>query len=57
MSLKLKQIQRDFLWGGETLERIPYFVKWAIVCSDRRKGSLGVRCLFSLNKVLLYKWS
>ena len=54
--LRLEKIQRDFLWGGETLDSKPHLVKWDTVCFDRRKGGLGVRRLHSLNKALLCKW-
>ncbi|RVW50776.1 hypothetical protein CK203_076801 [Vitis vinifera] len=30
--LRLKQIQRDFLWGGGAIERKPHLVKWVTVC-------------------------
>ena len=53
IKLRLKQIQRDFLWGGGALERKPHLVRWALVCLDNRKGDLGVKCLSSLNKALL----
>ena len=43
--LRLKQIQRDFLWGGGALERKIYLVKWRVVCLDKSKGGLGVKCL------------
>ena len=32
-------------------------MKWLIVCSDKRKGGLGVRYLSKLNRALLGKWS
>ena len=57
MSLRLKRIQRDFLWDGGVLERKPHLVDWSIVCSDKRNGDLGVRNLVLLNKALLCKWS
>ena len=31
--------QKDFLWGGGTLESKPHLVKWITVCSDQRKGA------------------
>ena len=54
--LSLKQIQRDFLWGGRALERKIHLVKWSVVCLDKSKGGLGVKCLFTLNRALLGKW-
>ena len=57
VSLRLERIQRDFLWGGGALERKPHLVEWFIICSDKRKGGLGVRNLPLLNKALLCKWS
>ena len=57
VSLRLERIQRDFLWGGGALERMPHLVEWSIVCLDKRKSGLGVRNLALLNKALLCKWS
>ena len=56
MGLRLEKIQRDFLWGGVTLDSKPHLVKWDTVCSDRRMGGLGVRRLHLLNKAVLCKW-
>ena len=53
--LRLKQIQKNFLWGGGALVRKPHLVKWAVVCLDKSKGVLGVRCLSILNRALLCK--
>ena len=50
VQLRLEKIQRDFLWGGRTLDSKPYLVKWDTVCYDKRRGALGVRGLHSLNK-------
>ena len=55
--LRLEQIQSDFLWGGGTLERKTHLVKWMVVCSDKRKGGLDIKCLSTLNRALLGKWS
>ena len=55
--LRLEKIQKDFLWGGGALERKPHLVKWVNICSDKRKGGLGVRCLSTLNRTLLCKWN
>ena len=48
---------KDFVWGWGPLERKPHLLKWAIVCSNKRKGDLDVRCLSMLNRALLCKWS
>ena len=32
-------------------------MKWKTICIDRGKGCLGVRCLSSMNRALLCKWS
>lgn len=57
VSLRLEQIQKDFLWSGGILERKSHLVDSTTVCSNKRKGALGVRCLSSLNKALLCKCS
>ena len=54
---RLERIQRKFLWGGGSLEKKPHLVKWAIVCTEKKKGGLGVRNFSRLNKALLCKWS
>ena len=53
VKLRLEKIQRDFLWGRETLENKIHFVKFSIVCTVKAKGGLGVRSLSLLNRVLL----
>ena len=55
--LRLEHIHRDFLYGSRALKQRPHLVRWAVVCSDKRKGGLGVKCLSTLNKALLCKWS
>ncbi|KAL6343127.1 hypothetical protein AAG906_019670 [Vitis piasezkii] len=54
---RLEKIQRDFLWGGENLERKPHLVRWEVVCLSKKKGGLGVKNLSILNKALLAKWN
>ena len=54
--LRLDRIQRDFLWGGGDLDKKPHLLKWAIVCSDKKEGGLGIRGSYNLNKALLSKW-
>ena len=55
--LRLEQIQRDFFGGGGVLKRKPHFVQWDTVCSDKRKGGLGVKRLSTLHRALLCKWN
>ena len=41
VKLRLDRIQRDFHWGGGSLDKKPHLVKWAIVCSDKKEGGAG----------------
>ena len=34
--LRLECIQRDFLWGGGSLEKKSHLVKWSTICSDKK---------------------
>ena len=54
---RLEQIERDFLWGDGNMEQKPHLVRWGLVCLSKKKGGLGVKCLFHLNKALLCKWN
>ena len=56
MVIRLEKIQRDFLWGGGALDKRPHLVSWEVVCTDERKGRLGVKSLAILNRALLGKW-
>ena len=53
---RLEKLQRDFLWGGGSLERKVHLINWEVVCTRREKGGLGIRKIDSLNKALLGKW-
>ena len=55
--LRIEQIQRDFLWGGRALERKPHLFGWGLVCLDKNKGGLWVKCLSTLKKAFLCKWN
>ena len=57
MVVLVSRKSKDFLWGGRALEWKTHLVKWMVVCSNKSKGGLGVRCLYTLNKALLCKWS
>ena len=54
---RLEMIQRQFLWGGSAPEKKISLVRWATVCSEKRKGGIGLKSLSKLNKALLCKWS
>ena len=54
--MRLEWLQRDFLWGGGSLNKKMHLVKWATACSDRKVGGLGVRGLDNLKRALLSKW-
>ncbi|XP_034700238.1 uncharacterized protein LOC117925348 [Vitis riparia] len=53
---RLEKLQRDFLWGGGSMERKAHLVSWERVCVSKKKGGLGLRKLVHLNKALLGKW-
>ncbi|RVW40617.1 putative ribonuclease H protein [Vitis vinifera] len=53
---RLEKLQRDFLWGGGSLERKVHLINWEVVCAQKEKGGLGIRRIALLNKVLLGKW-
>ncbi|RVW48600.1 putative ribonuclease H protein [Vitis vinifera] len=53
---RLEKLQRDFLWGGGSMERKAHLVNLEMVCAGKEKGGLGLRKLVPLNKALLGKW-
>ncbi|RVW95136.1 putative ribonuclease H protein [Vitis vinifera] len=53
---RLEKLQRDFLWGGGSMERKAHLVNWERVCVGKEKGGLGLRKLVHLNKALHGKW-
>ena len=53
---RLEKLQRDFLWGGGSLERKIHLINWEVVCNQKEKGGLGIRKIDLLNKALLGKW-
>ncbi|GKV05619.1 hypothetical protein SLEP1_g17606 [Rubroshorea leprosula] len=54
--LLLDQIRRRFLWGGTEGGKKINWVKWEVVCKDKKKGGLGVKDLRKFNMALLGKW-
>ena len=53
---RIEKLQRDFLWGGGSLERKVHLINWEVVCTQKEKGGLGIRKIDLLNKALLSKW-
>jgi hypothetical protein len=53
---KVVRIQHDFLWGGVNGNKKLSWVKWKVVCREKKKGGLGVRNLEVVNTSLLLKW-
>ena len=49
---RLERIQIKFLWGGGSLEKKPHLVNWVTVCTEKKKGGLGLRSFSKLNKAL-----
>ena len=54
---RLERIQRQFLWGGTDNVKKISLVKWATVCTDKRKGGIRIKSYSNMNKALLNKWS
>ena len=54
---RLERIQMQFLWGGSDHEKKISLVKWATVCTDKRKGGIGIKSFSNMNKAVLSKWS
>ncbi|RVW63495.1 putative ribonuclease H protein [Vitis vinifera] len=54
---RLEQIQRDFLWGGGSLERKPHLVRWKVGVLKQEERGFRIKCLSNLNKALLSKWN
>ena len=49
--------QKTVYVGRGSLKKKPHLVKWATVCTKKKKGGLGLRSFSKLNKELLCKWS
>ena len=48
--MRLEWLQRDFLWGGGSLNKKMHLVKWATACFDRKVGGLGVEAWITLKE-------
>ena len=53
---RLEKIQREFLWSGGSLAKKTHLVNWKTVCTEKKKGGLGLRRFSILNKALMCKW-
>ncbi|XP_077251907.1 uncharacterized protein LOC143891153 [Tasmannia lanceolata] len=56
VSLRIEQIQRRFLLGGNEDKRGIALVKWEGVCVPIKLGGLGIRRIRDFNHALLGKW-
>ena len=57
IKVRLEKIQRDFLWGGGSLERKLHLVNWKSFSVSKDSGGLGIKDLTLMNTTLLGKWS
>jgi len=48
----IRNIQRNFLWGGATQARKWPLVSWGKICKEKSKGGLGLRDPLTLNNIL-----
>jgi hypothetical protein len=53
---KAIRIQREFLWDGVNGGRKLSWIKWRVVCQEKKNGGTGVRDLKAMNLSLLMKW-
>ena len=53
---RLEKIQREFLWSGGSLVKKIHLVNLKTVCTEKKKGGLGLRRFSILNKALMCKW-
>ncbi|KAJ9671525.1 hypothetical protein PVL29_025297 [Vitis rotundifolia] len=53
---RLEKFQRDFLWGGGSLERKIHLINWEVVCTQKEKGGLGIRKILFWKKVVGVKY-
>lgn len=53
---EIKKLQRCFLWGGANNNRGMHFIRWDIVCHEKKNEGLGLVDLETKNRSLLTKW-
>lgn len=53
---RIVRIQREFLRGGVRGRKKISWVKWKVVCQQKRKGGSGVKDVRVVNVSLLTKW-
>ena len=56
VSLRVEKIQKNFLWGRDSLEKKSHLVQWDIAYKEKFDRGLSIRKLSILNKALLEKW-
>jgi hypothetical protein len=53
---KVVRLQREFLWGGAKGGKRINWVRWSVVCREKKNGGLGVKDIRFVNLSLLAKW-
>jgi hypothetical protein len=53
---ELVTIQRNFLWGGGSVEKNMCRVSWDRICQPKKRRGLGIKNLELFNSSLLCKW-
>lgn len=54
--MRIDNIRRNFLWGGEEGKKRMAKVSWKQVCRPKSKGGAGVVNIKIKNQALLSKW-
>lgn len=52
---RLEKIWKDFIWGGGHMDNKLHLVRWDTVCSNKKRGRLGIKNLSLVNRALLGK--
>ena len=53
---RLKRLQREFLWHGNSNQKKFHLVDWDSICKPKESGGLGIRSLKKMNQTLFGKW-
>ena len=53
---RLVSLQRNFMWGGEHDQKKIPWVKWDVICLNKKEGGLGIKNLPKFNAALMGRW-